>query len=80
MEGEGTKLWSLVEKNTHVTATARYMEQMTPNKDEYLRVLAFLGMDIGKRTKREKEKADIYYPFLLLPNLPLPSHSLSYDS
>ncbi len=40
-------------KNTVATEMLKYIEQTTPKIDEYIKALAFLGIDKGKRTIRE---------------------------
>lgn len=41
-------------KNTVATEMLRYIEQATPKIDENIKALAFLGIDNGKRTNKEK--------------------------
>ena len=52
-ETEGTNSVLSVVKKTNMTARLRYNEHKTPNRDENLRALAFLGNDIGKRINKE---------------------------
>lgn len=52
--GDGTTVLSV--KKTITTATQRYMEQSTPNRELNLRALAFLGIDIGNNIQNAKIK------------------------
>jgi len=54
---DGTNSLSFVVKNTHITARLKYIEHSTPNKDENLSALAFLGKDIGNNIPIEKMTA-----------------------
>ena len=63
-----------VVKNTNMTARLKYSEHSTPNRDENLRALAFLGNDIGNNINNEKMRALKIYPVLLSSLTPFPNH------
>ena len=65
--GDGTIFLSV--KNTHITAMLKYIEHRTPKREENLRALAFLGIDIGNITPNEKIAADKMLPVLLSPRM-----------
>lgn len=52
-------------KKTNVTARQRYMEHNTPKSDENLKLLAFLGIDIGNKMQNEKISPQKRFPVLL---------------
>ena len=53
-------------KNTQVTAKHKYIEQSTPNREEYLNELAFLGIAIGKSIPKENTAPQKVVPVLLI--------------
>jgi hypothetical protein len=64
-------------KNTTVTAKQRYIEQRTPKSDEYLKELAFLGIDMGNKIKNENIVPQNIVPVLLIEiQLGIEVHSL----
>ena len=60
-----------------MTARQRYIEHSTPNKEEYLRELAFLGIAIGNKIKKEKAIPQNIVPVVLIEaQLGIVVHSL----
>ena len=60
-----------------MTARQRYIEHNTPNNEEYLRELAFLGIAIGNKIKKEKAIPQNMVPVVLIEaQLGIVVHSL----
>ena len=60
-----------------MTARQRYIEHSTPNNEEYLRELAFLGIAIGNNIKKEKAIPQNIVPVVLIEaQLGIVVHSL----
>ena len=71
--GFGTKL--LLHQYTQKTASPRYTEHNTPKREVNLSLLISLGMDSGKRIRKEK-----IVPQNICPSVVCPIHTGSYSS